>query len=245
MTTKKKPDSYSIYFTGEMNELYKNILIRDGLYYLPKENQDIFHKLNENRNLCFNANWYSEFNILEKKNNDNIILYFDGVYGNENIVSSAATIYLKDISYVDEFDEPPIEKKLKEIHLKYFCGTENYSAASYLMKKIIHIMILLEFHSIIIDTPILPAVEFYKMFGFKNFDGSSKMYLNNSYVEFTYGGRKKIKTKNKNTKKHKTKNKKHKTKNKNTKKHKTKNTKQKTKKQNNISCVNNYHKKIK
>jgi hypothetical protein len=221
MTTKKKPNDYKIYFTGEINESYKNILIINEFYYLPKENQVIFNKLTENHDLCFDANWNSEFNILNSKNSDNIILYFDGVYGNENIVSSAATIYLKDISYLDEFDDPPIEKKIKEIHLKYFCGTKNYSAASYLMEKIIYIMKLLEFNSIIIDTPILSAVEFYKMFGFKTLDGSSIMYLNNEVIN---GGRKNKKQKQKT--KTKTKNKKQKTKTKN-KKQKTKNKKQK------------------
>jgi len=221
MTTKKKPNDYKIYFTGEINESYKNILISNEFYYLPKENQVIFDKLTENHDLCFDANWNSEFNILNSKNSDNIILYFDGVYGDEKIVSSAATIFLKDISYTDEFDDPPIEKKIKEIHLKFFCGTKNYSAASYLMEKIIYIMKLLQFNSIIIDTPILSAVEFYKMFGFKTLDGSSIMYLNNEVIN---GGRNKPKTKNK---KQKTKNKKQK--NKKTKKQKTKNKKQKTK----------------
>jgi len=182
MTTKKKPNDYKIYFTGEINESYKNILISNEFYYLPKENQVIFDKLTENHDLCFDANWNSEFNILNSKNSDNIILYFDGVYGDEKIVSSAATIFLKDISYTDEFDDPPIEKKIKEIHLKFFCGTKNYSAASYLMEKIIYIMKLLQFNSIIIDTPILSAVEFYKMFGFKTLDGSSIMYLNNEVI---------------------------------------------------------------
>jgi hypothetical protein len=218
MTTKKKPNDYKIYFTGEINESYKNILISNEFYYLPKENQDIFNKLTENHDLCFDANWNSEFNILNSKNSDNIILYFDGVYGDEKIVSSAATIFLKDISYTDEFDDPPIEKKIKEIHLKFFCGTKNYSAALYLMEKIIYIMKLLQFNSIIIDTPILSAVEFYKMFGFKTLDGSSIMYLNNEVIN---GGRNKTKTKTKT----KNKNKKQKTKTKNK---KTKNKKQKT-----------------
>jgi len=226
MTTKKKPNDYKIYFTGEINESYKNILISNEFYYLPKENQVIFDKLTENHDLCFDANWNSEFNILNSKNSDNIILYFDGVYGNENIVSSAATIYLKDISYLDEFDDPPIEKKIKEIHLKFFCGTKNYSAASYLMEKIIYIMKLLQFNSIIIDTPSSSsAVEFYKMFGFKTLDGSSIMYLNNEVIN---GGRNKPKPKPKTktkTKTKKQKNKKQKTKNK---KQNTKNKKQKT-----------------
>jgi hypothetical protein len=218
MTTKKKPNDYNIYFTGKIDEPYKNILISNEFYYLPTENQDIFNKLTENHDLCFDANWNSEFNILNSKNSDNIILYFDGVYGDEKIVSSAATIFLKDISYTDEFDDPPIEKKIKEIHLKFFCGTKNYSAASYLMEKIIYIMKLLQFHSIIIDTPILSAVEFYKMFGFKTLDGSSIMYLNNEVIN---GGRNKTKTKTKTKKqKKKQKNKKQKQ------KQKTKNKKQ-------------------
>ena len=198
MTTKKKPISYLIYFTGN-NISYKDILVSDGLTYLPIEDQHIYNKLTENTGLCFAANWNSHFNITNPENRDNIILYFDGLYGDEHIVSSAATIYFKDITYIDEFDEPPIEKKLKEIHLKYFCGTENYSAASYLMLKIIHIMKLLNFHRIIIDTPLLKAVEFYKMFNFKNYEGSSKMFLHNENELIFSGGKlyksKTIKTK--------------------------------------------------
>ena len=83
------------------------------------------------------------------------------------------------------------------------------------MEKIIYIMKLLQFNSIIIDTPSSSsAVEFYKMFGFKTLDGSSIMYLNNEVIN---GGRNKPKTKNK-----KQKTKKQKTKNKKTKKQKQK-----------------------
>jgi hypothetical protein len=101
------------------------------------------------------------------------------------------------------------------------------------MEKIIYIMKLLQFNSIIIDTPSSSsAVEFYKMFGFKTLDGSSIMYLNNEVIN---GGRNKPKTKTKT--KTKTKNKKQKTKQKTknkktkqkTKNKKTKNKKQKTK----------------
>lgn len=188
MTTKNKPTSYLIYFTGN-NIPYKDILISDGLHYLPIENHEIYDKLTENNGLCFGANWRSHFNIMSKENRDNVILYFYGLYGDKYIVTSAATIYFKDISYIDDFEEPPVERKLKEIYLKWFCGTEFYSAASYLMLKIIHIMKLLHFQSIIIDTPLLQSVEFYKMFGFKNNRGSSKMFLHNENELIVSGGK--------------------------------------------------------
>jgi hypothetical protein len=188
MSTKKKPSSYLIYFTGN-NIPYKDTLISDGLQYLPIENHDIYDKLTENNRLCFGAKWSLHFNITSPENINNVILYFYGLYGDEYIVTSAATIYFKDISYIDDDDGPPVEKKLKEIYLKWFCGTEFYSAASYLMLKIIHIMKLLHFQSIIIDTPLLRAVEFYKMFGFKQNEGSSRMFLHNEDELIVSGGK--------------------------------------------------------
>jgi hypothetical protein len=90
------------------------------------------------------------------------------------------------------------------------------------MEKIIYIMKLLQFNSIIIDTPSSSsAVKFYEMFGFKTLDGSSIMYLNNEVIN---GGRKNKKQKQKQNKKQKTK-----TKNKNKNKKQKQKTKNKTK----------------
>ena len=143
--------------------------------------------------LCFSYKIINYFDNTINRNPNNILLYLYGNYNESSLLTSVANISIKNITYIDPFEEEESEKNIKEIYINYFCGSKNYSAAKYLMLKIIDIMKDGAFQKIIIERPVDNAIEFYKSFGFKIVnDYNNKLELKNSDV---IGGKRRKKRK--------------------------------------------------
>jgi hypothetical protein len=198
--SKLQPLHHKIYFVGSPSIISQYTEKFESLGFVLLSEMDsymtLFDKLQENKKLCFTHKWAYHFDIRNTENANNIILYFVGKYGNkdinEEIVSAVANITLKNISYIDEFEDDPTEKYIKEIYLNYFCGTQGVSAAAPLMDKIVELVRLLSFDRIIINTPLANAVGFYESYGFtKPYVSSNTLQLLANNTSESSGGQKK------------------------------------------------------